>query len=435
MATKEKPAGLADGVRLETIQVTGYRSCRGTTFSPNDGLSALIGINGAGKTNVLQGIRLLAKRGRPAGRGADDELGAMAELVASFRVHGELIGLKVALGLQEGARAGGGADFVPMTEAWNLGSLVGGSKRWVQLPPIRLLRGGSAKFVDLGGDRRVYYDTSAALSYTTKNAQLDLSILQNKAVLAALVAIDDFRSAISYYSASQFTDPSRCPSGFEVDEQGRLVDTYNPYQNTPHLRFLHDLYSLRKTDAPAYEAYQRFVSRAELGLISRFTWKAVELSTSTAVVSGSGKEVKKVKKKKSLIVPKVQIGTSHLTFNQLSEGTFKTLALAFYITTNASKFLMVEEPEVCVHHGLLTRIVSTIKAHARRKQIVISTHSDLLVDELDPGQLFVVEMRSTGTVVSKLDSWLNKRDLSALHAYLAESGTLGEYWRSGGLVQ
>jgi len=432
MATKEKPSDIGSEVRLEAIEVRGYRSCRGTTFTPNVGLSALIGINGAGKTNVLQGIRLLARRGRPTGRPSDEELGATAEVVGSFRVRGETIGLKLTLSLHEGARAGGGADFVPITEAWNLGSLTG-SKRWIQMPPIRLLRGGSAKFVDLG-DRRVYYESTSGISYATTSADVDVSVLQNKAVLAALLAIEDFRSGISYYSASQFTDPSRCPSGFEVDEQGRLVDSYNPYNNTPHLRFLHDLYTLRKGDAAAYEAYQRFVSRAELGLISRFTWKVVELSTSTAVVSGSGKEVKKIKKKKSLIVPKVQIGTSHLTFNQLSEGTFKTLALAFYITTSASKFLMVEEPEVCVHHGLLTRIVATIKAHARRKQIVISTHSDLLVDELEPEQLFVVEMLSTGTAVKKLESWLDKRDRSALHAYLAESGTLGEYWRSGGLA-
>jgi predicted ATPase len=94
---------------------------------------------------------------------------------------------------------------------------------------------------------------------------------------------------------------------------------------------------------------------------------------------------------------------------------------------------MVEEPEVCVHHGLLTRVVSTLKSHAAFKQTIISTHSDLLLDDMDPSQVFVVELTKTGTQVENLNVWLKGSAKKALHDYLSESGTLGEYWRSGGL--
>ncbi|WP_374991952.1 AAA family ATPase [Burkholderia multivorans] len=122
-----------------------------------------------------------------------------------------------------------------------------------------------------------------------------------------------------------------------------------------------------------------------------------------------------------------------MTFNQLSEGTFKTLALAFYIITDSSRLLMVEEPEVCVHHGLLTRVVDTLKSYSKIKQTFISTHSDLLVDDLEPENIFVVDMIRNGTRVKQLEDWLPKNAKIALHTYLAESGSLGEYWRSGGL--
>jgi hypothetical protein len=285
------------------------------------------------------------------------------------------------------------------------------------------------------GNQLILFNSEAELiHYRGRHFErFDPTIFENQTAVQALISIADFRAGISYYSASQFTDPARCPSSFEVDEEGRLNETYLPNSGAVHLRFLHDLYTLRRDNLGLYNEYCRFVSRKQLGLISRLTWKEIELSSSTAEVRSSG-NVRKIKKKKKLVIPKVQVGTSHITFNQLSEGTFKTLALAFYIITDSSKFLMIEEPEVCVHHGLLRKIIETIKSYSYRKQTIISTHSDMLVDELDPRHMFVVEMTPAGTSVKGLEKWLGQRGRDALHTYLAESGPLGEYWRSGGLT-
>lgn len=249
--------------------------------------------------------------------------------------------------------------------------------------------------------------------------------------MQTLLAINEFRASITYYSASQFTDPTKCPSSFEVDEEGRLSDSFPSSTNT-HLKFLHNLYRLKFENPDLYDSYCEFVSRRQLGLVSRITWREVVLSSNTAEVK-SGGTVKKIKKTKTLVIPKVQVGTSHITFNQLSEGTFKTLALIFYTFTDSSRFLMIEEPEVCVHHGLLSRVVSTLKSHAKYKQTVISTHSDQLLDQLEPENVFVVEIGNTGTKAENLDKWLLANEKRALKDYLSESGTLGEYWKAGGL--
>lgn len=427
MAAKGKIEDTA--VRLESITIQGYRSCRRTTFSPNADLSALIGINGAGKTNILQGIRLLdLRRSRAMRRVSSEALhSGTAEVEAWFRVSDSRIGLRVTLSLADGGRRS--EEFVAVEELWHLGSITG-NKTWKPMPPASLLQEG-VKAAEIKG-QIVLFESEMMRHGSRYFERFDTSVLENKAAVDALVAVAGFRSGISYYSASQFTDPSRCPSSFEVDEEGRLNEPYLPNAGTAHLRFLHDLYVLRRDNKEAYEQYCKFISRAQLGLISRLTWKVIELSSSTAEVR-SGGPVTKIKKRKTLVVPKVQIGTSHITFNQLSEGTFKTLALAFYIFTDASKFLMIEEPEVCIHHGLLRRIVDTIKAYAHRKQTIISTHSDLLVDQLEPRHMFVVEMTTTGTAVKGLEHWLDKGGKKALHEYLDEAGPLGEYWRSGGL--
>lgn len=420
-----------DTVRIEAIEIHGFRSCAHTSFSPNSELSALIGINGAGKTNILQGVRLLSLESSRRGRRLMEDLSQSpeAKINAWFNVGSKRVGLKIQFSIQPNSKRG--EDQLMISESWNLQDFTD-SKAWVELPPLEIFESRGAYDLIIHPNQLSFFDEKILKNPRMRGwGQSYEIVFNNKDLFRALSSINDFRQCISYYSASQFTDPTRCPSSFEVDEDGRLSDVYTPSGGT-HLKFLHNLYRLRKENTELYNRYCEFVSRRQLGLVSRITWKEIELSSNTAQIK-SGGEVKKIKKTKTLVIPKVQIGNAHITFNQLSEGTFKTLALIFYIFTDSSKFLMVEEPEVCVHHGLLTRVVATLKSHAKNKQTVISTHSDLLLDEIEPNQVFVVELNNNGTHVENLNQWLKGDDKAALHQYLAESGTLGEYWRSGGL--
>lgn len=419
-------------VWLDGVEIAGFRSCHHTVVRPNLDLTALIGVNGAGKTNVLHAIRLLrARTGRgifPSGRDAatpDEVL-----LTAWFRVGEHRVGLKVKLMPDASRREG---ELFTVEELWNFGSLTG-SRVWRSMAPFALLHesthlGGRVRSVVIDSSREFVQYIAPGRVRALKD--FDPTLGGNRQVMATFKAIADFRAGISYYSASQFTDPTRCPTNFEVDEDGRLVEQYTTTALS-HLRFLHDLYQLKKKNRSMYDEFCRFVSRRQLGLVSRIVWKEIELSSSAAEVRHGG-GVKKIRKRKTLVIPKVQVGSARITFNQLSEGTFKTLALAFYVVTDASRFLMVEEPEVCVHYGLLSRLVDTLKAYSHRKQIIISTHSDQLVDALEPNNIHVVEMQSGNTQVTPLNNWLDSAGKQALHTYLAETGSLGEYWRSGGL--
>ena len=425
-------------VHLQQISVEGYRSCKATTFAPHAKLSALIGINGAGKTNLLNSIRLLSVRaGRVNSRIQDDEFAGNEAVVTAWFVVGVVrIGLRIKVRLSSSGR--NSDEIVFLEEGWNLYALTG-SRAWKAMPAflMRDLDHLQLSKIDILNYQRHYFEYedryrggSALNRREFKFGKTDFDLFENRDVLGAVSAIDEFRRGIAYYSASQFTDPTRCPSSFEIDGDLRLVDAYGA--SKAHMKFIHDLYRLRSANEDQYNDFVSFVSRAQLGLISRITWKEIELSSNTADVKTGGK-ISKIRKTKTLVIPKIQIGSSYITFNQLSEGTFKTLALVFYLMTDASSCLLIEEPEVCVHHGLLTRIISTIKAYSKVKQVVFSTHSDLVLDGLDPENVFVVEMLKSGTACTALGAWLNSSGKRALHAYLNESGTLGEYWRSGGL--
>lgn len=146
-----------------------------------------------------------------------------------------------------------------------------------------------------------------------------------------------------------------------------------------------------------------------------------------------GKVVKK-EKTNLLVVPSFKISGNSLSPSQLSEGTFKTLALLFYLVTDKSSILMIEEPEVCVHHGLLNSIVELIEVYSANKQIFISTHSDSVLDRLEVDNVFRVwRTKEAGTQVSNIKRNMKNKELLALKNYLLNEGSLGEYWKHGDL--
>lgn len=422
----EKIPPLDTKARILSVDIAGYRSCLATSLELHPHLSVLIGINGAGKTSILQALKMASIRAvRASARAVIADAAASETMVTVwFEVSGKKIGLRLQIWLSDSGRS---TDEVSRgIESWNFQGITG-SKTWKFLPTLMDERIGMREYQDV-----LFHYNPRLLQQSSKKMIFDFSLLENAEIVSALNKIREFRAGITYYSAAQFTDPARCPSSFEVDETGRIASSGVYGAPSAHLKFIYDLYGLKRDKPEEYASYCSFVARGELGLISRVTWKEIELSSYTAEVKSGGK-IKKARKTKTLVIPKIQMGSAYITFNQLSEGTFKTLALIFYIMTDASSFLMIEEPEVCVHHGLLTRVVGTIKSYAANKQIMLSTHSDLLVDQLEPENVFVVEHLRRGTTAKPLQIWAGKRGAEALTEYLSESGTLGEYWRSGGL--
>ena len=85
-----------------------------------------------------------------------------------------------------------------------------------------------------------------------------------------------------------------------------------------------------------------------LRLIDNIRFREITTSSVEYSVRVGGALVAR-RRKKVLIIPRFRQGKQELSPNQLSEGTFKTLALLFYIITERNTALLIEEPEVRVH--------------------------------------------------------------------------------------
>jgi predicted ATPase len=81
----------------------------------------------------------------------------------------------------------------------------------------------------------------------------------------------------------------------------------------------------------------------------------------------------------------------------------------------------IEEPELGLHPDVLPTLAELLKEASRRMQIIVTTHSDVLVDALTdrPEAVLVADKTDEGTALTRLDGtklkpWLEKYRLGQL---------------------
>jgi predicted ATPase len=112
---------------------------------------------------------------------------------------------------------------------------------------------------------------------------------------------------------------------------------------------------------------------------------------------------------------------------RLSDGTLKFLCLmAILHDRDPAPLICIDEPESGLHPDALTAVADALREASKRTQVIVTTHSDALVDRFsdEPESILVCE-RDT-------DESTNFRRLSrrALKDWLQEY-SLGELWRRG----
>lgn len=112
--------------------------------------------------------------------------------------------------------------------------------------------------------------------------------------------------------------------------------------------------------------------------------------------------------------------------HQLSDGTLRFICLAtLLLQPNPASTLIVDEPELGLHPFAIKLLTSLLYEAAERAQLIVSTQSSLLLDELTPEQVIVVNHRNGETLLERQDS-------DQLQAWLAEY-TLGQLWEKNEL--
>ncbi len=113
---------------------------------------------------------------------------------------------------------------------------------------------------------------------------------------------------------------------------------------------------------------------------------------------------------------------------RLSDGTLRYLCLlAILLHPTPPPLICIEEPELGLHPDVMPAIGKLLKQASERTQLIVTTHSEVLVDSLSdsPEDVVVCEKHDGCTTFNRLDA-------DRLKVWLEEY-TLGTLWRRGDL--
>lgn len=104
---------------------------------------------------------------------------------------------------------------------------------------------------------------------------------------------------------------------------------------------------------------------------------------------------------------------------EVSDGTIQSLALLTAIYDPEPGLLVLEEPENSVHPWIVRNIVEACRSVGRRKQIILTTHSPVLLDAVKPSEVWMI--------------WRNGNGSSHVEPFGRVEPGFEESWRAGRL--
>lgn len=116
----------------------------------------------------------------------------------------------------------------------------------------------------------------------------------------------------------------------------------------------------------------------------------------------------------------------HIPATRLSDGTLRYLSLlAILYSPYKPSLLCIEEPELGLHPDILPTIAEILKEVSNETQIVVTTHSNIIIDALtsSPEDVIVCENEDGYTTMQRLKE-------TELKVWL-DRYTLGELWSKG----
>ncbi len=106
------------------------------------------------------------------------------------------------------------------------------------------------------------------------------------------------------------------------------------------------------------------------------------------------------------------------------------MALGLFIALLAAdhRVVLIEEPENCLHPWILMRFLEHCREISELKQILITTHSPLVVGGAKPEELYLIERARGETAIVSAQ----EREPHLNTIVRRQALDLGEYWLSGG---
>jgi len=348
--------------KLDSITIRGYKSIRALEKFKLRSLNVLIGANGAGKSNFISVFQMLAA----------------------------LVDKRLQLYVQEHD----GPDAL----------LFRTRKRTPQLEAeFYFNRNGYRITLKASGERLIFAREETWFSGDFVDSAHGLGSGHDEALLPGIKE-DTFapyvRPAIASWRVYHFHDTST----------GAAVRQAQPVRDNLKL----------KPDASNLASFLRFLRESHLEHYKRI----VEVVRLAAPFFGDFVYRKEVGERIELEWFEVTDPDTPLGPRQLSDGTLRFICLATLLlqpTLLQPATILIDEPELGLHPYALALLVGLLRQTAETRQLIVSTQSVELVNDLTPEELIVVSNKDGESVFERLEAEQLKEWL--------EDYALGELWK------
>ncbi|MBI5190691.1 MAG: AAA family ATPase [Nitrospirae bacterium] len=362
---------------LTAVEIRKFRTCQPTKFKLNSSVSALIGQNGAGKTNILQAVA---------------RIGRIVRNVQEF-------------GLEEIEPLNISIDFTVGEKAYRY-NLVKGINYEISNSTFVL-----DSLVDLNNDKIVFKKNFAKMHYNNKKTNISpempaihLLYITNKS--ADILSIYNYLASIKYYHTHNiFANPLGSLLQKDKYDQWR-ANPSNDVLNT----MLWKLYDLYQHDNDTFNEISMLLK--DLNLIDKISFRDYS----------SVPEMPEDLKKYISVQFRIYAG-GLVDANQLSEGTKRVISILLNMFYDKSSLMLIEEPESSIHYGLLVKLIDILRAYSDLHQVLFSTHSADVLNTLKPEELLFVKMENNKTKAKNP----TKKQIKEIQYFLNNIGPLGEY--------
>ncbi len=373
-------------------------------------ITAFVGRNGAGKSNVMLGIQW----------GAAGAVGAAVPFP-----HEAWLLLASKPGVVFDMILQGQAYRYTLNYEWRKANPSGSEDR------VRPVVTELLEAVDQKGNRTSWLTREDETIWLgDRNSQSQIRVGENAPMLSALTSllpgespelavvnmVVSFLSGVRYYPAEMSV--ARPDSGAIPHE--RYAQWLNQYRSTGspsesvafRLIYMH----LERRDQLAQV---QEILRDKLGVLS-----FLNVAESRPAVSGTEKRADQISAPRYYFLRFGVNGSPQpFEYNGLSFGTRRLLRLAVSLVFDASSVMLIEQPEDGVHAGLTQKLVSMFRSYTDSSQIFLATHSTFILNDFRPEELRLVAMQNGVTTVRSLDA----REQRVAHDYLLETGSLSDF--------
>ena len=405
---------------LDFIEINNFRSCESVQLQLGEPVVALLGKNGAGKTNVLHAIQLVADL-------------CVGEAESAFSLHPRDASKPVSFALR----------FSTASHAFEY------STRRSALPTKVEVFEESLTKDDIPVFNRTGEETNAPLlglaqgivRFGTQAATLPtlLQILpKDHPAIAELRPVADYLRSVRYYSLLQgfqehLSGTSRSSIGTQWGDSSPFIEVarYEAWKSellqgrakrSVQLRLLH----LFLTDKPSFEELKTLLGDNGLGLLSDIRIEQVTRLRTKASADRTEKTEEDFETAYALsFVPGEGLAGAGRPFRYsgLSAGTWRILQLLTYLVFDKNSCMLLEQPEDSIHPGLLAKVVDILRTYSGRTQLICTTHSPRVMNLVGPAGIRLVASANGSTSVEGLSD----HSLEAASGYLQDEGTLAEF--------